>query len=156
MHALDALGNTTAATDNELAIGSAALTALALIALYANDVKLAPTNASGKYIVIARVNAALKKATMSHVLYVCDVNLLNLKVIIGMFIGSILTLLFCGLPANSVGRPATKMVADVRRQFHEIPGIMTGETIPDYTHCVTSAISAGQREFLFPAIIVIV
>ncbi|MDR3273714.1 MAG: sodium-translocating pyrophosphatase [Puniceicoccales bacterium] len=154
--ALDALGNTTAATGKGFAIGSAALTALALIASYVEGVKLALINAGGKYIVINGVNIALKKATMSNVLHAYDVNLLNPKVMIGMFIGSMLTFLFCGLTVNSVGRAAAKMVTEVRRQFHEIKGIMSGETVPDYTRCVTIATSAAQREMLFPAIIAIV
>jgi K(+)-stimulated pyrophosphate-energized sodium pump len=154
--ALDALGNTTAATGKGFAIGSAALTALALIASYVEGVKFALINAGGKYITVNGVDIAIKKATMSNILQAYDVNLLNPKVLIGMFIGSMLVFLFCGLTVNSVGRAAAEMVAEVRRQFREIKGIMTGEASPDYARCVTIATSAAQREMLFPAIIAIV
>ncbi|MDR2720712.1 MAG: sodium/proton-translocating pyrophosphatase, partial [Puniceicoccales bacterium] len=154
--ALDALGNTTAATGKGFAIGSAALTALALIASYVEGVKFALINAGGKYITVNGVDIAIKKATMSNILQAYDVNLLNPKVLIGMFIGSMLAFLFCGLTINSVGRAAAKMVTEVRRQFHEIKGIMTGEAMPDYARCVTIATSAAQREMLLPAIIAIV
>ncbi|MDR2435896.1 MAG: sodium-translocating pyrophosphatase [Puniceicoccales bacterium] len=154
--ALDALGNTTAATGKGFAIGSAALTALALIASYVEGVKFALINAGGKYITVNGVDIAIKKATMSNILQAYDVNLLNPKVLIGMFVGSMLTFLFCGLTVNSVGRAAAKMVAEVRRQFHEIKGIMTGEAVPDYARCVVIATSAAQREMLPPATIAVI
>ncbi|MDR1256042.1 MAG: sodium-translocating pyrophosphatase [Puniceicoccales bacterium] len=154
--ALDALGNTTAATGKGFAIGSAALTALALIASYVEGIKCAMLSAGGKYITVNGMDIALKKATMSNILHAYDVNLLNPKVLIGMFIGSMLTFLFCGLTINAVGRAASKMVVEVRRQFREISGIMSGEATPDYARCVTIATSAAQREMLLPAIIAIV
>jgi K(+)-stimulated pyrophosphate-energized sodium pump len=153
--ALDALGNTTAATGKGFAIGSAALTALALMASYVEGVKFALLNAGGKFISVNGVDIALKKATMSNILHAYDVNLLNPNVLIGMLMGSMLTFLFSGLTVNSVGRAAAKMVEEVRRQFREIKGIMSGEAVPDYARCVTIATSAAQREMMFPAAIAI-
>lgn len=154
--ALDALGNTTAATGKGFAIGSAALTALALIASYIEGVKLSLINAGEKFICVNGTNIALNGATMNDILIAYNINLLNPKVLIGMFFGSMLTFLFCGLTINSVGRAAAKMVNEVRRQFREIKGIMTGEVVPDYARCVKIATSAAQKEMLLPAILAIV
>lgn len=154
--ALDALGNTTAATGKGFAIGSAALTALALIASYVEGVKLTLMRAGMEYINIHDILIPLKQATIADILEYYRVDLINPRVLTGMFIGSMLTFLFCGLTVNSVGRAAAKMVEEVRRQFREITGIMTGDGTPDYARCVKIATGAAQKEMLLPAIIAIV
>lgn len=154
--ALDALGNTTAATGKGFAIGSAALTALALIASYVEGIKLSLLRTGMEYINIHGILISLEKATIMDILEYYQVNLINPRVLTGMFIGSMLTFLFCGLTINSVGRAASKMVDEVRRQFHEIKGIMTGEGTPDYARCVKIATGAAQHEMLLPAILAIV
>ncbi|MDE6431843.1 MAG: sodium-translocating pyrophosphatase, partial [Opitutales bacterium] len=154
--ALDALGNTTAATGKGFAIGSAALTALALIASYVEGIKLTLIHAGEKFITVHGMVVPLSQATISDILEHYGVNLINPRVLTGMFIGSMLTFLFCGLTVNSVGRAAAKMVNEVRRQFREIEGIMTGEASPDYARCVKIATSAAQKEMLLPAILAIV
>ncbi len=154
--ALDALGNTTAATGKGFAIGSAALTALALIASYVEGIKLTLIHAGEKFIIVEGVKVALNDATIGDILIYYGVNLINPRVLAGMFIGSMLTFLFCGLTVNSVGRAAAEIVNEVRRQFREIKGIMTGEATPDYARCVTIATSAAQKEMLLPAILAII
>ncbi len=154
--ALDALGNTTAATGKGLAIGSAALTALALIASYIESIKISLIHAGVGTICCNGVNVAVDSATITDILAYYQVDLINPRVLAGMFIGSMLTFLFCGLIINSVGRAAAKMVNEVRRQFREIKGIMAGETMPDYARCVTIATTAAQKEMMVPAILAII
>jgi K(+)-stimulated pyrophosphate-energized sodium pump len=154
--ALDALGNTTAATGKGFAIGSAALTALALVASYVESIKFVLINTGKQFITTNGGDIPLKSATMCDILSAYHVNLLNPKVLVGMFIGSMLTFLFCGLTVNSVGRAAAKMVSEVRRQFREIEGIMAGSATPDYAKCVKIATSAAQKEMLLPALISII
>jgi len=149
---LDALGNTTAATGKGFAIGSAALTALALLASYIEEIKIA----------IARVPGALVngkeavEATIQDVLAEFNVSLMNPAVLAGVFIGSMMAFLFCGLTMNAVGRAASKMVVEVRRQFREIKGILTGEGTPDYKRCVEISTRAAQQEMIVPACIAII
>ncbi|MBQ7440341.1 MAG: sodium-translocating pyrophosphatase, partial [Prevotella sp.] len=150
--ALDALGNTTAATGKGFAIGSAALTALALLASYIEEIKIAMdragvtlTNLQGDVI-----NAA--DATIPDFMNFFQVNLMNPKVLVGAFIGAMAAFLFCGLTMEAVGRAAQKMVLEVRRQFKEIAGILEGTGTPDYGRCVEISTRAAQHEMIFPSI----
>lgn len=148
---LDALGNTTAATGKGFAIGSAALTALALLASYIEEIKIAVGRASD-----ALINGvAAANASITDVLQHFNVNLMNPSVLAGVFIGAMMSFLFCGLTMNAVGRAAQKMVLEVRRQFAEIKGILTGEGTPDYKRCVEISTRAAQYEMLVPSIVAI-
>ena len=149
---LDALGNTTAATGKGFAIGSAALTALALLASYIEEIKIAIGRTAGA--LINGVDAA--SASILDVLEEFNVNLMNPTVLAGVFIGSMMAFLFCGLTMDAVGRAASKMVVEVRRQFAEIKGILTGEGTPDYKRCVEISTKAAQHEMLVPALIAII
>lgn len=152
---LDALGNTTAATGKGFAIGSAALTALALLASYIEEIKIALAR-TGAMIdgISGKVEAA--SASILDVLNNFNVSLMNPTVLAGVFIGSMMAFLFCGLTMNAVGRAASKMVVEVRRQFREIKGILTGEGTPDYKRCVEISTKAAQHEMLLPALIAII
>ena len=152
---LDALGNTTAATGKGFAIGSAALTALALLASYIEEIKIALAR-TGAMIdgVAGKIDAA--SASILDVLNAYNVSLMNPTVLAGVFIGSMMAFLFCGLTMNAVGRAASKMVVEVRRQFREIKGILTGEGTPDYKRCVEISTKAAQHEMLLPALIAII
>lgn len=157
--ALDALGNTTAATGKGFAIGSAALTALALIASFVEGIKLnllSDGNPANDYLNVGYGKVHVAEATLPDILEAFQVHLLNPKVLIGMFVGAMLTFVFCGLTTNAVGRAAGKMVNEVRRQFREIDGIMTGEGTPDYSRCVKIATCAAQYEMIVPALLAIV
>ncbi len=153
---LDALGNTTAATGKGFAIGSAALTALALLASYLEEIKIALhrvgeqiTNAAGEWI-------DAESATIPDMMAYYDVDLMNPKVLVGVLIGAMMAFLFCGLTMNAVGRAAQKMVEEVRRQFREIKGILTKEATPDYARCVEISTKGAQHEMLFPSLIAII
>ncbi len=128
--ALDALGNTTAATGKGFAIGSAALTALALIAAYRDQVSL-----YGKEL---------------------SLNLMNPNLLVGLFIGGMLPFVFCSMTMSAVGRAAGKIVMEVRRQFKEITGLMEGKAKPDYARCVTIATTAAQKEMIIPSLMAII
>ena len=149
--ALDALGNTTAATGKGFAIGSAALTALALLASYIEEIKMA----------LIRVGEALPngveaaKATLVDFMEAYNVNLMNPMVLVGVFIGAMMAFVFCGMTMNAVGRAAQKMVEEVRRQFRTIAGILEGKAEPDYERCVAISTKGAQREMLFPSILAI-
>ena len=150
--ALDALGNTTAATGKGFAIGSAALTALALLASYVEEIKIA----------LIRTGEALPngveaaKATLVDFMDAYNVNLMNPVVLVGIFIGSMMAFLFCGLTMNAVGRAAQKMVEEVRRQFRTIAGILEGKADPDYARCVEISTKGAQHEMLLPSILAII
>ncbi len=153
---LDALGNTTAATGKGFAIGSAALTGLALLASYIEEIKIALghlgrqiTNVAGEMI-----NAA--DATIPDIMNFYHVDLMNPVVLVGVFIGAMMSFLFCGLTMNAVGRAAQSMVTEVRRQFREIKGILTKEATPDYARCVEISTKGAQREMLLPSLIAII
>lgn len=152
---LDALGNTTAATGKGFAIGSAALTALALLASYIEEIKIALAR-TGEMLngVAGKIDAA--SASILDVLNNYNVSLMNPAVLAGIFIGAMMAFLFCGLTMNAVGRAAQKMVVEVRRQFREIKGILTGEGTPDYKRCVEISTKAAQHEMLVPSILAIV
>jgi K(+)-stimulated pyrophosphate-energized sodium pump len=153
--ALDALGNTTAATGKGFAIGSAALTALALVASYVEGIRINLIEAGKTSINIGSISVDLATAKLSDIMHAYDVHMLNPRVMSGMFIGSMLTFVFCGLTVSSVGRAAAKMVTEVRKQFREIEGIMTGESTPDYGRCITIATAAAQREMVIPSVIAV-
>jgi len=150
--ALDALGNTTAATGKGFAIGSAALTALALLASYVEEIKMA----------LIRMGEALPngveatKATLVDFMEAYNVNLMNPIVLVGVFIGAMMAFLFCGLTMNAVGRAAQKMVEEVRRQFSTIKGILEGKADPDYARCVEISTKGAQHEMLFPSLLAII
>lgn len=157
--ALDALGNTTAATGKGFAIGSAALTALALLASYVEEVKIAMVRAvdNGKHFVDTVGNAFdPSTAAMPDFMSYFQINLMNPKVIVGMFIGGMVAFLFCGLTMGAVGRSAEKMVEEVRRQFRTIKGILEGKASPDYGRCVAISTRAAQHEMVIPSLLAIV
>ncbi|MEA4985730.1 MAG: sodium-translocating pyrophosphatase [Paludibacter sp.] len=161
--ALDALGNTTAATGKGFAIGSAALTALALLASYIEEIKIALIRiADAASDGLVQVGAemmnsdAIKLASFSDFMEFYNVNLMNPIVLVGVFAGAVMSFLFCGLTMNAVGRAAQSMVEEVRRQFREIAGIMEGKAEPDYARCVAISTKGAQREMLLPSILAIV
>ena len=152
---LDALGNTTAATGKGFAIGSAALTALALLASYIEEIKIA-LHRTGELVNGVAGQVSADNATILDILNNYNVSLMNPTVLAGVFIGSMMAFLFCGLTMNAVGRAAAKMVIEVRRQFKEIKGILTGEGTPDYKRCVEISTKAAQYEMLGPALLAII
>jgi K(+)-stimulated pyrophosphate-energized sodium pump len=142
--ALDSLGNTTAATGKGFAIGSAALTGLALLASYIEEVKIGLERLGTTTIEVGDKIIQTASASFSDFMAYYEVHLMNPKVLVGMFIGSMMTYVFCGLTMNAVGRAAQKMVEEVRRQFREIKGIMTGKATPDYARCVEISTKGAQ------------
>ncbi|OQA92783.1 MAG: putative K(+)-stimulated pyrophosphate-energized sodium pump [Bacteroidetes bacterium ADurb.Bin234] len=154
--ALDSLGNTTAATGKGFAIGSAALTGLALLASYIEEVKIGLERIGTTSIEVGGEMIETAKATFSDFMIYYDVNLMNPRVLVGMFIGSMMVFVFCGLTMNAVGRAAQRMVEEVRRQFREIKGILTGEATPDYARCVEISTKGAQREMIFPSLLAII
>ena len=153
--ALDALGNTTAATGKGFAIGSAALTALALLASYVEEIKIALVRIGTDTLDLGNRVVETAQASLIDFMEYYNVSLMNPKVLVGVFIGSMMAFLFCGLTMNAVGRAAQKMVEEVRRQFREIKGILTGEGNPDYARCVAISTKGAQREMLLPSILAI-
>ena len=156
--ALDALGNTTAATGKGFAIGSAALTALALLASYVEEIKIAMVRAveEGQSFVDAAGNVFNPaSANMLDYMNYFQVNLMNPKVLVGAFIGGMAAFLFCGLTMGAVGRAAQTMVEEVRRQFREIKGILEGKGTPDYGRCVEISTRSAQKEMIFPSLLAI-
>ena len=157
--ALDALGNTTAATGKGFAIGSAALTALALLASYIEEIKIAMIRAveNGKQYVDAAGNIFdPSNATTIDFINFFQVNLINPKVLVGAFLGAMAAFLFCGLTMGAVGRAAESMVQEVRRQFREIKGILEGKATPDYGRCVEISTRSAQREMIIPSLLAII
>ena len=156
--ALDALGNTTAATGKGFAIGSAALTALALLASYVEEIKIAMVRAveHGQTFYDAAGNL-FNPATANMLDYMdyFQVTLMNPKVLVGAFLGGMSAFLFCGLTMGAVGRAAQTMVEEVRRQFREIKGILEGKATPDYGRCVAISTRAAQKEMIFPSVLAI-
>ena len=154
--ALDALGNTTAATGKGFAIGSAALTALALLASYIEEVKIGMQHVGQSSLELA--DGTMKAVADANILDLMDyfqVTLMNPNVLVGAFIGAMMAFLFCGLTMNAVGRAAQSMVEEVRRQFREIKGILEGKATPDYARCVAISTKGAQREMLFPSVLAI-
>jgi len=153
--ALDSLGNTTAATGKGFAIGSAALTALALLASYIEEIKIGLIRIGQETLQIGTETVQTATASFSNFMEYYNVTLMNPKVLMGMLIGSMMAFVFCGLTMNAVGKAASKMVDEVRRQFREIKGIMTGEGKPEYAKCVEIATKGSQRAMMFPSLLAI-
>ena len=155
--ALDALGNTTAATGKGFAIGSAALTALALLASYIEEVKIGMQHIGETTLQLADgTTKAIADANILDMMDYFQVTLMNPNVLVGAFIGAMMAFLFCGLTMNAVGRAAQSMVEEVRRQFREIKGILEGKATPDYARCVAISTKGAQRLILFLSLIAFV
>lgn len=165
--ALDALGNTTAATGKGFAIGSAALTALALLASYIEELKIAivhhcDVKGLAEYVFPNGASVPVTDINNSEIVSLADfmeyfqVTLMNPKVLLGLFIGAMMSFLFCGLTMNAVGRAAAEMVREVRRQFREIPGILAGTGKPDYARCVEISTAGAQHEMIAPSLLAVI
>jgi K(+)-stimulated pyrophosphate-energized sodium pump len=173
---LDGLGNTTAATGKGFAIGSAALTALALIAAYMEEVKMwlgrmADKSPDGfkqigetlfykshapSIIHEGQKAVDLGHATIRDFVAAYDLSMFNPILLAGLFIGAMMTFVFCAMAIKAVGRNAGRMVDEVRRQFREIPGIMEGTGKPEYAKCVEIATAGAQKEMIVPALMAII
>ena len=153
---LDSLGNTTAATGKGFAIGSAALTALALLASYIEEIKIGLGHIGQNILEIGDRTVETVSASIVDIVDYYDITLMNPMVLVGIFIGAMMAFLFCGLTMNAVGRAAQKMVVEVRRQFREIAGILEGKQRPDYTSCVRISTKAAQHEMVFPSLLAII
>ena len=154
---LDALGNTTAATGKGFAIGSAALTGLALLASYIEEIKIGLGHLVESGVkTLAELPFVPADATIPEIMSYYHVDLMNPVVLVGIFIGAMMSFLFCGLTMNAVGRAAQSMVTEVRRQFREIKGILTREATPDYARCVEISTKGAQKEMLLPSLIAII
>jgi K(+)-stimulated pyrophosphate-energized sodium pump len=163
--ALDSLGNTTAATGKGFAIGSAALTALALIASYIEEIKigikrLLTDTGWTQYVfpdsTIVTSAGDLDKMGFADFMRVFEVHLMNPLTLVGIFIGSMMVFLFSGLTMNAVGRAAGRMVDEVRRQFREIKGILEGKAEPDYARCVAISTRGAQVAMVVPSLLAII
>lgn len=154
--ALDSLGNTTAATGKGFAIGSAALTGLALLASYIEEIRIGLQRLGETMIQVGDRMVPVHEASFTDFMAFYEVNLMSPKVLSGMFIGSMMAFLFCGLTMNAVGRAAAHMVDEVRRQFREIKGILEGKAEPDYARCVQISTKGAQREMIFPSLLAII
>ena len=157
--ALDALGNTTAATGKGFAIGSAALTALALLASYIEEIKIAMIRAVEEGRTFTNSVGEIfnpSTAGINDFMEFFQVTLINPKVLTGAFIGAMAAFLFCGLTMGAVGRAAGAMVSEVRRQFREIKGILEGKATPDYGRCVEISTRSAQREMILPSLLAII
>ncbi|MBN2885646.1 MAG: sodium-translocating pyrophosphatase [Chromatiaceae bacterium] len=154
--ALDALGNTTAATGKGFAIGSAALTALALIASYIEVIRIELVKSGQTLLDIGHgIEIATAEASLADFMAFFNVTLLNPAVLVGLFTGAMVAFVFTGLTVQAVGRAATLMVEEVRRQFREDPGILKGSSEPDYERCVAISTKGAQREMILPALIAV-
>ena len=154
--ALDSLGNTTAATGKGFAIGSAALTGLSLLASYIEEIRIGLQRLGTTILELPNgLTVELHDASFTDFMLYYDVTLMNPKVLSGIFIGSMMAFLFCGLTMNAVGRAASHMVEEVRRQFREIKGILEGKAEPDYARCVQISTKGAQREMVFPSMLAI-
>jgi len=179
--ALDMLGNTTAATGKGFAIGSAALTAMALLSSYIEEIriwlsKFADTMPEkmiqvGDFMFtkdvlgpdkIAALQAKglqavhISTAKIADFTAAYDLTLMNPKIICGLFLGGAMAFVFCAMSMKAVGRAAGRMVDEVRRQFKEIPGIMDGTGKPDYASCVSISTAGAQREMILPSLMAII
>ncbi len=154
--ALDALGNTTAATGKGFAIGSAALTAMALLAAYIDEVRIGFERMGRTTFEVGGQVIQTASATMSDFINYYDITLINPKVLIGLFIGSMSAFVFCALTMKAVGRAAGKMVDEVRRQFKVFPGILKGTEKPDYKVCVEISTKAAQKEMVLPSLLALI
>jgi K(+)-stimulated pyrophosphate-energized sodium pump len=152
---LDAVGNTTAAMGKGFAIGSAALTSLALLSAYLEEVRLALTLHGGDADLPVLGGRAITEWTMQDFMTYYDVTMLNPAVLIGIFIGAATAFFFSSMTMRAVGRAAGGMVEEVRRQFRELPGILEGSQRPDYARCVEISTASAQREMIAPSILAI-
>ena len=157
--ALDALGNTTAATGKGFAIGSAALTALALLASYIEEININMSRAvaEGK-VFIDNVGNAFNpdNAGLLDMINFFQVNLMNPNVLVGIFVGAMAAFMFSGITMGAVGRAAGSMVEEVRRQFREIKGILDGKATPDYDRCIKISTRSALREMILPSVLAII
>ena len=154
--ALDSLGNTTAATGKGFAIGSAALTGLALLASYIEEIRIGLERLGQTFIEVGDRTVHIHEMSFLDFMTLYEVNLMSPKVLSGMFIGAMMAFLFCGLTMNAVGRAASHLVDEVRRQFREIKGILEGKAEPDYARCVQISTKGAQREMVFPSLLAII
>jgi K(+)-stimulated pyrophosphate-energized sodium pump len=158
--ALDSLGNTTAATGKGFAIGSAALTALALIAAYMEEIRIWIQRLAGDGVYkvgnVEFTAESVKAASVDQLAAAMNLSILNPKLLCGLFIGAMMAFLFCALSMKAVGRAAGAMVEEVRRQFKEKPGIMQGKDKPDYARCVSISTAGAQREMILPSLLAII
>jgi K(+)-stimulated pyrophosphate-energized sodium pump len=160
--ALDALGNTTAATGKGFAIGSAALTAMALLSAYLEEIRVWIKKMSIAHDGTFRVGevlfttASVKTASVTDFVRAFDLTIMNPKLICGLFIGGMMSFVFCAMAIKAVGRAAGAMVNEVRRQFKEKPGIMQGTDKPDYARCVSISTAGAQREMMLPSLMAII
>ena len=180
--ALDSLGNTTAATGKGFAIGSAALTALALLASFLEEARVwggkLGMEAKVDENVVTLVTTSIKKvvdketqetiitavgtipadttSVMEKLVSQYNLHLMNPLLLCGMFIGGMMAFVFCAMTMKAVGRAAGSMVEEVRRQFKEMPGIMEGKAKPDYARCVAISTAGAQREMVVPALLAII
>ncbi|MGD9929515.1 MAG: sodium-translocating pyrophosphatase [Mangrovibacterium sp.] len=171
--ALDMLGNTTAATGKGFAIGSAALTAMALISAYMEEIRLwfgkiaGPDGfvTKGDFVFYTNIKPAVAEgieaiqisaASVKDFYAAYDITLLNPFFLGGIFIGSMMAFVFCAMTMKAVGRAASAMVDEVRRQFREIKGILEGTGTPEYAKCVEISTRGAQREMLLPSLIAII
>ena len=158
--ALDMLGNTTAATGKGFAIGSAALTAMALLAAYMEEVRLwlgrlmGPGELGSEFLAATGLTS-LTDAKIDHFVDFYNLSIFNPMLLGGLFIGAMMAFVFCAMTMKAVGRAAGAMVDEVRRQFKEIPGIMDGSGTPEYAKCVAISTKGAQREMLVPSILAI-
>jgi len=155
---LDSVGNTTAATGKGFAIGSAALTAMALLAAYLEEVRQGLIFAGQKFLDITFAGEVVRTVEITHATIAdfvsyYQINLMNPKFLIGIFMGSMVTFVFAALTMKAVGRAAGAMVAEVRRQFKEIPGILEGTAEPEYAKCVHISTVGAQKEMVAPALL---
>jgi K(+)-stimulated pyrophosphate-energized sodium pump len=154
--ALDSLGNTTAATGKGFAIGSAALTAMALLAAYIEEVKIWMGKLAGDGEFMGVTKAVAEKADIMFFVDKYELHIMNPLMLCGLFVGGMMAFVFCAMTMKAVGRAAGAMVEEVRRQFREIPGIMEGTGTPDYASCVAISTKGAQREMLVPSLLAII
>jgi len=155
--ALDALGNTTAATGKGFAIGSAALTALALLASYVEEIKIGLVRIGQTTLqMLDGTTIETARAGFLDFMQYFRVNLMNPIVLVGMFIGAMMAFVFCGLTMMAVGKAAGSMVDEVRRQFKEIPGVWEGTAEPDYARCVAISTKGAQKAMMVPSLLAII
>jgi K(+)-stimulated pyrophosphate-energized sodium pump len=154
--ALDSLGNTTAATGKGFAIGSAALTALALLASYLEEAKLWIVKFAGDGEFMGLKAADILPQTLDKFMGNFNLTVMNPLLLCGLFIGAMMAYVFCAMTMKAVGRAAGSMVEEVRRQFREIPGIMEGKGTPDYARCVAISTAGAQREMIVPSLLAVV
>jgi K(+)-stimulated pyrophosphate-energized sodium pump len=154
--ALDSLGNTTAATGKGFAIGSAALTAMALLAAYIEEVRIWIGNLAGNGEFMGFTRESARQAHIMDFVNAYEMHIMNPLMLCGLFIGGMMAFVFCAMTMKAVGRAAGAMVEEVRRQFREHPGIMEGTQKPDYARCVAISTKGAQREMLVPSLMAIV